>query len=89
MSIGFAEVEPLEQVLEGCGLKMLHLPKEALFLAGKAFLAYRTRGGTRNALLPDFLIGAHAAVAGLALLTRDRGRFGSFFPSLEVIAPGG
>ncbi len=87
VSIGFHEIEPLEAALQGCGLRMLDLPKESLFLAGKVFQQYRARGGNRMAPLPDFFIGAHAAVAGLKLLTRDRGRFGSCFPSLQLITP--
>lgn len=66
---------------------MLSLPKKALFLASKVFVRYRQLGGSRSQPLPDFFIGAHAAVAGLTLLTRDRGRFSSYFPRLEIIAP--
>lgn len=63
------------------------LPYEASFLAGKAHLAYRKRGGSRIAPLPDFFIGAHAAVAGLKILTRDPRRFRRYFPSVDLIAP--
>jgi predicted nucleic acid-binding protein len=63
------------------------LPWEAAFLAGKAFLAYRRRGGVRRTPLPDFYIGAHAAVKRYALLSRDRGRFETYFPTVELIAP--
>ena len=63
------------------------IPYEAAFLAGKAYLLYRQRKGPRQSLLPDFLIGAHAAIAGYRLLTRDAGRFRSYFPQLDVIAP--
>jgi hypothetical protein len=87
VSIGFELIEDLEFALNGCSLTMLSLPKEALFLAGKAFLRYRTAGGSRSAPLPDFFIGAHAAVASLTLVTRDRGRFSSYFPSLRIVAP--
>jgi predicted nucleic acid-binding protein len=62
-------------------------PWEAAFLAGKAFFAYRRRGGARTTTLPDFFIGAHAAVKGYALLTRDRGRFETYFPTVEVVGP--
>lgn len=62
-------------------------PYEAAFLAGKAYLAYRRRGGSRAAPLADFYIGAHAAVAGLRLLTRDPGRYRTYFPTVEIIAP--
>ena len=63
------------------------LPYEAAFLAGKSFLAYRRRGGTRTLPLADFYIGAHAAVRGYRLLTRDASRYRSYFPSLKLIAP--
>ncbi|MDP3331854.1 MAG: hypothetical protein Q8S55_07655 [Methylococcaceae bacterium] len=60
---------------------------EALFLAGKAFLQYRKRQGQKGNVLPDFFIGAHAVVSGYQLITRDRGRFGTYFPSVELIMP--
>lgn len=63
------------------------VPYEAAFLAGKSFLAYRRRGGTKRAPLPDFFIGAHAAIAGYRLLTRDAARYRTYFPSLPLIAP--
>jgi predicted nucleic acid-binding protein len=63
------------------------LPFGAAFLAGKAFLAYRRQGGTKQSLLPDFLIGAHAAVAGYSLLTRDTARYRTYYPRLRLIAP--
>ena len=63
------------------------IPKEALFLAGKVFLQYRRAKGNKRSPLPDFYIGAHAAVAGMALLTRDVARFQSYFPSVDVISP--
>ena len=64
-----------------------HLPYEAAFLAGKAFLRYRQTGGTRRSPLPDFYIGAHAAVAGYRLLTRDATRYRTYFPTVDLIAP--
>jgi predicted nucleic acid-binding protein len=63
------------------------LPWEAGFLAGKCFLRYRRRGGLRTSPLPDFYIGAHAAIGQLALLTRDAARYGSYFPTVEILAP--
>jgi len=63
------------------------LPWEAAFLAGKCFLRYRKQGGTRRSPLPDFFIGAHAAVEGLTLLTRDATRYRTYFPTLSLIAP--
>jgi predicted nucleic acid-binding protein len=63
------------------------LPFEAAFLAGQCFIKYRRRGGSRRSPLPDFYIGAHAAIAGLTLLTRDAKRYRTYFPSLQIIAP--
>ena len=68
-------------------MERLALPWEAAFLAGKVFIRYRARGGARTRPLPDFFIGAHAAVAGLTLLTRDARRYREYFPKLKLIAP--
>jgi predicted nucleic acid-binding protein len=68
-------------------LVLREIPRPALFLAGKAFLQYRRRGGSKAQVLPDFFIGAHAAVQGWPLLTRDASRYQTYFPSLHVIAP--
>ena len=87
VSIGFERIEELEAQLRALELKIQQLPKEALFLGCKAFLDYRRRGGQRQAPLPDFFIGAHAAVQGWRLLTRDAARFRTYFPSLELIDP--
>lgn len=87
ISIGFNTIEELEQLIPPTELDRLELPYEAAFLAGKAFLAYRRRGGRRSAPLADFYIGAHAAVAGLRLLTRDPRRYRTYFPTVELIAP--
>lgn len=87
VSIGFATVEELEQLLPSAEFERLELPYEAAFLAGKAFLAYKRRGGRRSAPLADFYIGAHAAVGGLRLLTRDPRRYRTYFPTVELIAP--
>lgn len=87
VSIGFATVEELEQRLPAAVFMRLALPYEAAFLAGKAFLSYRRRGGKRSAPLADFYIGAHAAVSGLRLLTRDARRYRTYFPTVELIAP--
>ena len=86
-SVHFDRVEEVEDVLSAFRFERLHLPWEAAFVAGKAFKRYRMRGGKRAAPLPDFFIGAHAAVAGLALLTRDARRFREYFPRLKLIAP--
>jgi len=87
VSIGFSSIEGLEEALPYDLFLREHLPYEAAFLAGKAFLRYRQAGGTRSAPLPDFYIGAHAAVAGYRLLTRDATRYRTYFPRLELIAP--
>jgi len=88
VSIGFASIEVLEEALPPDLYRREHLPYEAAFLAGKAFMRYRKAGGVRHAPLPDFYIGAHAAVAGYRLLTRDEARYRTYFPTLELIAPG-
>jgi predicted nucleic acid-binding protein len=75
LSMAFERIEELEAVLSEAGLSVEPIPREALFLAGKAFLAYRHRQGTKQSVLPDFYIGAHAAVAGLPILTRDVSRY--------------
>ena len=87
VSIGFARVEELEEALPADVFERLALPWEAAFLAGKCFLAYRRAGGNRRSPLPDFFIGAHALVGGMALLTRDAARYRTYFPRLELIAP--
>jgi predicted nucleic acid-binding protein len=87
VSIGFASIEALEEALPRGLYRREHLPYEAAFLAGKAFVRYRHAGGARNAPLPDFYIGAHAAVAGYRLLTRDARRYRTYFPTLKLIAP--
>ena len=87
ISIGFKLIEELEAAVRKAGLQLLEIPKEALFLAGKAFLKYRRRKGAKRTPLPDFFIGAQAAVLDLALLTRDVSRYQSYFPTVELIAP--
>ncbi len=87
VSVGFERIEDLDDALSGAGFIVAPLPKEALFLAGKAFLAYRRRGGSKTAPLPDFFIGAHAAVAGLPLLTRDPARVRAAYPKLRIVEP--
>ena len=66
---------------------MKPVPREALFLAGKAFLQYKKRKGEKGNVLPDFFIGAHAAVSGYSVMSRDKGRFSTYFPSVELIIP--
>ena len=87
ISIGFEQIEELEAALPTDFIKLLPIPREAAFLAGKCFLQYRRRGGTRTATLPDFLIGAHAAVEKMPLITRDTAHFSNYFPSIELINP--
>lgn len=87
MSVRFGRIEDLDAVLDEAGIALAPMPRPALFLAGKVFQRYRAAGGTRNGVLPDFFIGAHAAVAGLPLLTRDVQRYRTYFPSLRLIAP--
>ena len=88
VSIGFKRIEDLEAVLPESFVVLQPIPREAAFLAGKVFLRYRRRGGIRSAPLPDFLIGAHAAVANMPLVTRDTARFRSYLPGVELIEPG-
>jgi len=87
VSVGFDTIEAVEAALPADLYRREALPYEAAFLAGKVFLAYRRAGGTRTAPLPDFYIGAHAAVAGYRVLTRDPTRYRTSFPTLELIAP--
>lgn len=87
LSMAFARIEELEAVLEEGAISAEPIPREALFLAGKAFLRYRRRKGTKTNVLPDFLIGAHAAVVGMPILTRDVGRYRTYFPTVELITP--
>ena len=87
LSLTFSTVEALDQVLDDMELPMMEIPKPALFLAGKAFVQYRRSGGVKNNVLGDFFIGAHAAVSGLPLLTRDTQRYSHYFPSVELLAP--
>jgi predicted nucleic acid-binding protein len=87
LSVGYRRIEELESMLARGGFGLAPLPREALFLAGKAFLKYRRLGGAKTGVLPDFFIGAHAAVAGIPLLTRDTRRYRTYFPKLALISP--
>lgn len=87
VAAGFDSIEDVESALPETYLRREPLPWAAAFLAGRAFVQYRRRGGKTTAPLPDFYIGAHAAVAGHALLTRDARRYRDYFPRLRVIAP--
>ena len=87
VSVRFARIEELEQALPSSLFRREPLPWDAAFLAGKCFLQYRKASGAKRSPLPDFYIGAHAAVRGATLLTRDATRYRSYFPTLRVIAP--
>ena len=87
ISIGFKRIENLESAIAKAGLQMLQIPKEALFLAGKAYLKYKKRKGKKRTPLPDFFIGAQAAVQNLDLVTRDVSRYQSYFPTVKLITP--
>ncbi len=87
LAVRYPSVEALEQMIGAAGLEREQVPWSAAFLAGKAFDEYRHAGGTRRSPLPDFYIGAHAAVTGMRLLTRDADRYRTYFPSVELIAP--
>lgn len=87
VAAGFTSIEALEQALSPLNLRREQLPWEAAFLAGQAHKQYRKRGGAKRSPLPDFYIGAHAAIAGHTLLTRDAERYQAYYPRLSVIAP--
>ena len=87
LSLAFERLEELDDAVMRLGLKLLEIPRPALFLAGRAFLTYRKAGGPRSNVLADFLIGAHAAVAGVAILTRDARRYTTYFPAVKLLLP--
>ncbi len=87
LSVRYTRIEDLESMLDDAAIEVARTPRDALFLAGKVFVQYRKSGGARTGVLPDFFIGAHAAVSGLPLLTRDGGRYRTYFPSMALIAP--
>ncbi len=87
VSIGFATIEELDDALPPDVFARERLPYEAAFLGGKALLAYRRSGGARSVPLPDFYIGAHAAVSGHRLLTRDAQRYRTYFPTVRLLTP--
>ena len=87
VSIGFKKIEELEKAISACNFQFISIPKEALFLAGKVFLKYRKQKGNKISPLPDFFIGAHAAVTGIDLITRDIKRIKHYFPTVKIISP--
>ena len=87
LSVRFERIEDLDDVIDETGITVVEIPRAALFLAGKVFKRYRAAGGNRTGVLPDFFIGAHAAVTRLPLLTRDVQRYKTYFPTIGLIAP--
>lgn len=87
LSLGYTLIEELDDLVEKLELEMLQIPRSALFLAAKAYQRYRQSGGTRTGVLPDFFIGAHAAVLQVPVLTRDVARYRAYFPTVRLIAP--
>ena len=87
IAISFKRIEDLELALNRGGFQMLEVSKEALFLAGKAFLKYRKNRGTQRSPLPDFYIGAQAAILEMDLITRDESRYRTYFPTVKLISP--
>ncbi|MES9856687.1 MAG: PIN domain-containing protein [Sedimenticola sp.] len=87
VSIGFNKIEEVETAIEALGVRVLEMPREALFLTGKAFLKYRKNKGTKTSPLPDFFIGAHASISKFGLITRDIAKYKTYFPQVELIQP--
>ena len=85
--MGFERIEDLEWAIARGGFKMLDIPREALFLAGKAFLNYRRKKGPQQSPLPDFFIGAHAAILDMPLITRSVANYRKFLPTVRLISP--
>jgi predicted nucleic acid-binding protein len=87
LAAGFDSVEALDADIEAMGLGFEEIPRDGLFLAAKAHMVYRRRGGLRHGVLADFFLGAHAAVRRLPLLTRDPGRYRAYFPTVTLVTP--
>ena len=87
LSVRYETIEALDAMLAALGTRLEPIPRAALFLAAKVFRQYRLKGGTRTGVLPDFFIGAHAAVGNIALLTRDAVRYRAYFPTVRLITP--
>jgi predicted nucleic acid-binding protein len=87
LSIGYRRIEQLDAMIAAAGLVNAVIPRPALFLAGNAFQRYRSAGGRKTGVLPDFFIGAHAVVADTMLITRDAVRYRSYFPGIMLMAP--
>jgi predicted nucleic acid-binding protein len=86
-SIRFPSIDAFEAALTDAGITVAPIPRPALFLAGKTSVKYRSSGGVRSGVLPDFFIGAHAEIENLPLLTRDVRRYRNYFPTVRLIAP--
>ncbi len=87
ISIGFKKIEEVEKAILELNIKVLEIPREALFLTGKAYLKYRKNKGTKNSSLPDFFIGAHVSVEKFSLITRDISKYQTYFPKAKLIHP--
>ena len=87
ISIGFNKIEEVEKAISELGIKVLEIPREALFLTGKTFLKYRKNKGTKHSPLPDFFIGAHASVSKFNLISRDVNKYKTYFPQVKLIHP--
>ena len=87
ISIGFSRIEVLDDAIAQLGIKVLEIPREALFLTGKIFLKYRRNKGRKNSPLPDFFIGAHAAVSRFTLVTRDVAKYTTYYPRIDLVRP--
>ncbi len=87
VSIGFENIEEVDSAISQIGIKVLEMPREALFLTGKIFLKYRRSKGKKTSPLPDFFIGAHASVSRFDLITRDLGKYKTYFPQVKLIHP--
>lgn len=87
LALAFTSHEALDAALRDLELRVVEVPRPALFLAGKAFIRYRREGGARPSVLPDFFIGAHAAVTGMTLITRDARRYRNYFPGVKLVSP--
>ena len=87
LSLTFSTVEALNDAIDGMELRLVEIPRPALFLAGKAFVQYRRNGGAKGNVLGDFFIGAHAAVSNMPVLTRDPRRYKNYFPTVKIVSP--
>lgn len=87
ISMGFKKIEDVEDAVTALDIKVLEMPREALFLTGKVFIKYRSNQGTKTSPLPDFFIGAHAAVSKFGLITRDVSKYRTYFPQVRLIHP--